>query len=417
MGKSEYNTPMMKQYLEIKAKHRDTILMFRLGDFYEMFLEDAEIASKLLSIALTTRNKSDANPIPLCGVPFHSADSYIAKLVKAGKRVAICEQVEDPKKAKGLVKREVIRIITPGVNLDDKMLEVESNNHLLSYHVTEDGVSISFIDISTEEFKYTYKGSFPSAIDEIITISPKEIVISDEARKTSFTELLQKRLTSVVFTFLSEAQLESFAEIESFDYDNNYTQDTIKDSIKHSLKTILSYLKRTHYYSEKLIDQISFYESGEFMGMDARTKAHLELVVSSTNGKSTLFNTLNYTKTPMAKRKLKHWILYPLFDKNLIERRLTSVTYMKENSFFRDELVEIFSTLYDMRRLTGRVTQNSLTPKDALSLKKSLIISQKIATLKAKTPFPSLIETNIQIVSKSLAACKSRNTIPLFCIE
>jgi DNA mismatch repair protein MutS len=193
------DTPMIKQYLKIKRQYPDTILFFRLGDFYEMFFEDAEVASKILGIALTSRNKSEKNSVPLCGVPYHSAESYVSKLLQHGHKVAICEQVEDPKFAKGIVERKVIRVLTPGVILDSEKLDSKSNNFLASIYLSGKSYGLSYADISTGEFRATSFSTLDELLDELSNLNPKEILLPEELyQNVEFSSLLSRLLNPLL---------------------------------------------------------------------------------------------------------------------------------------------------------------------------------------------------------------------------
>ena len=344
--KLEEETPMMQQYITIKKEHPDSILFFRMGDFYEMFNEDAKIASRVLEIALTSRNKNKANPTPMCGIPHHSSKSYIAKLIKSGKKVAICEQTEDPKLTKGLVKREVVRVVTPGTILDDNLLDPKQNHFLISLHSNAKGWGFAALDITTGLFKVTefYGDNRESLLqDEIEKFDPKEIIISetlvDECNKPKWLEDRESSLQPCeesTFSYKDSYRLliEHFktGSLEGFGCEN------MKLAIS-SAGALIQYLHKTQKSALEHISTINVFNIHSYMLMDQATIRSLELVKSSEGDrKNSLLDLLDLSQTAMGARRIREWILKPNIDIHLIRGRLDQVDDFKTDlAKFRDE--------------------------------------------------------------------------------
>jgi len=315
-------TPMMRQYLEIKDSCRDAILFFRLGDFYEMFFDDAIEASKILEITLTTRNKNDPNPVPLCGIPHHSASSYIAKLVESGRKVAICEQVEDPKEAKGVVKRAIVRIVTPGLVVDEASLGATQSNYLAAVIKDDKCWGLAFLDLSTGDFRVTEiedstAGLSQSLMDELLKIEPRELLFADSFKGDSiFNELsalLNASISSVEDHYFNTEEgigviLEQF-KLSSLD---GLGCDGMSVGIG-AAAAILKYVRDSQGGMAGHIDRLSPYHISSFMLIDSATKRNLELTSTmlEDNKKGSLFHALDFTETAMGGRRLKEWINYP----------------------------------------------------------------------------------------------------------
>ncbi len=379
---------MLKQYVSIKKEYPDAILFFRLGDFYEMFYEDAKVASKVLGIALTSRNKSGKNPVPLCGVPHHSAEPYLAKLLKEGHKVAVCEQVEDPKDAKGVVKRRVVRVLTPGAILDTEKLDSKSNNYLASIYVNNNSFGFAYTDISTGIFRTTSFDSLEDLIDELSQIEPKELLIQDDEsregiHKKEFTRSLDPLVTELdswvwdidrakelLLDHLSTKTLEPFG------------LDEHPDSISAS-GALIQYLKDTQLEEMPPLDEPSFYEKSEYLLIDDSTKRNLELLKTIRDGseEGTLFWVLDETMTAMGARLLKFWISNPLIKLNEIEIRLDGVEEFKSKSRLKSDLRAVLKEISDIERLIGRISTTSARPRDLGSLRDS---SSHITKIKDK---------------------------------
>ncbi len=369
---------MLKQYVAIKKEYPDSILFFRLGDFYEMFYDDAKVASKVLGITLTSRNKSGKNPVPLCGVPFHSAEPYLAKLLKEGLKVAVCEQVEDPKTAKGVVKRKVVRVLTPGAIIDTEKLDSKSNNYLASVYVNNNSYGFSYTDISTGVFRTTSFNSLEALIDELSQIEPKELLLQDDENRgnISKTELAQFKnpliteLDSWVWDLdrAKELLMEhlSAKTLEPFGLEDH------PDSISAS-GALIQYLRDTQIDEMPPLDEPRFYEKSDYLLVDESTKTNLELLqtIRGDSEKGTLFWVLDETMTAMGARMLKFWIANPLINKKEIEKRLDGVEELKSNPRLKSDLRGVLKDISDIERLIGRIATTSAKPRDLASLRDS----------------------------------------------
>ena len=317
------NTPLMEQYTKIKKENPDSILLFRMGDFFETFEEDAKIASKVLGITLTKRSNGAAGEVPLAGFPHHAIDNYLPKLIRAGYRVAVCEQVENPKFAKGIVKREVIEIVTPGVNFYDKLLDHKKNNYLMGICIKDDYAGISFCDISTGEF-YAYEISSEQVQQQIESISPSEILIQKKD-KDLFTSIINKlnlqiRLTKLEdwifnFEYSKDLILVNFKTVTLKGFGlENFTVGIIASG------AVLNYLKETQKAALSHITKISAYNPSDYMILDQATRRNLEITYSMQEGakEGTLIDILDKTVTAMGGRLLKKWISSPLLKKESI---------------------------------------------------------------------------------------------------
>lgn len=384
-------TPMMQQYKEIKDKYKDAILFFRMGDFYEMFFDDAITASRELEIALTSRDAK--NEIPMAGVPHHSAESYISRLINRGYKVAICEQVEDPKEAKGIVKREVIRVITPGTITDNNALEEKKNNFLISVLLEENPreieAGLAFVDISTGEFgvtQFTSDKEYTRIIEEISRIDPVEcITSSDLLQNKKFINLVKKK-----FNYLSVDSFDDSAFIYKNAYSKLITHFKVNNLEKFGCESlplavqaagaILEYLYQTQKTALKNINNLKTLIPQEFMNLDMATRRNLELVKSIRDGSKsgTLLWILDKTLTAMGGRMLRAWIEQPLLQKNKIEERLDAVENLLNNVIMREELREQLKEIYDLERLMGRITYGSANARDLIALKKSLKVLPNI---------------------------------------
>jgi DNA mismatch repair protein MutS len=365
-------TPGMQQYMDIKNANPDCIILFRMGDFYETFFDDAVTISRELEITLTGRGK-DENRVPLAGIPYHSIEPYIAKLVKKGYKIGMVEQVEDPKKAKGLVKRELVRIITPGTIVESLMLDNSSNNYILSFNKDGEFFGIAFCDISTGEF-FVSKLTEEQFFNEIKRINPSEIIYP-----TSINEKIIEYLRSEGF-FITPYEYRAFW--------TDWANRTLKDhfnvlnlegfGIKSNLEiscagAIISYLKETQKKSLEHIYKISEYNIDEFMHLDFSTIRNLEIVKNIFDSENaTLLSVLDKTLTPMGKRLIKKWIVSPLIERDKIEKRLFATKELNENIILRTDLDVLLRKVYDIERLIGKVSYGNCNPKDLVALKISL---------------------------------------------
>ncbi|MBI1922350.1 MAG: DNA mismatch repair protein MutS [Geobacter sp.] len=374
-------TPMMRQYLEIKAAHPDTILFFRLGDFYEMFLDDAVKASRILDIALTSRNKnSDGADVPLCGVPYHSATPYISRLIEAGEKVAICEQVEDPKAAKGIVKREVVKVVTPGMVTDGENLSPKENNYLLSIF-TDNGPrwGVAYLDLSTGEFRVTELESPEAAVSEAICVNPREIIVPSSFKENGALEPFSVVNSGRVLTYIDE-----------WVYDPDYSRRMLSThfgvasaealgcgGMKEGVlaaSAVLYYVQETQKGTVPHIRELSPYRTREFLVLDEASRRNLELTATLAEGKrkGSLLDVLDRTATAMGGRKLRQWLNYPLVDVARIGERQDAIEELITESALRGDIASRLEGVYDLERLNGRIGMASASAKDLVALKSSL---------------------------------------------
>ena len=396
------DTPLMKQYKEIKSNFEDSILFFRLGDFYEMFFEDAVKASRELGLTLTSRNKEKNVDIPLAGVPFHSADSYITKLVSKGYKVAICEQTEDPKMAKGIVKREVVKIITPGTVVDVEALDAKSNNYLMSILKIENKLGIAYIDITTGEFKVTEvekDDDFVKLFNEINKIEPKEVLVTEDFYgeiKEKLDDFLQKN--DSVVTFVNKVRdsakyLMDYFEIVSLE---SYG---IKDkkAIIGAAAMALDYAATMQVEHELTVEKIEFVNISNYAEINAITSRNLELLKNQREKTvyGSLLWVLDECKTSMGTRLLKRFINNPLLNIEKIQKRQEDVQYFIDNILIREDLREKLENIYDLERLLGKITFGSENGKDLTALKKTIKSAVEIMKILGNTDFFKDIDANI----------------------
>lgn len=369
----------MNQYFKIKSQYPDEILFFRMGDFYEMFGEDAKIASKILGIALTSRGHIKGEKIPLAGIPYHAADRYLAKLLKAGKKVVVCEQVEDPKLAKGIVKRDVVEIITPGTVTVDGVIEGASNNYLVSLTGDKEKLGLAMIDLTTGEFKVD-EGEADKIMEKVKVLDPAEVLCPE-----TWGEEKKKE-----FGFLNENT--TLTTLEMWKFDHDFAQRVLTEHFKvtsldgfgcQDLKlgisaagAILAYLKQTKKISLSHINKISPSIEGELMFLDTNTIRNLELLTAIGTGErtNTLFSLLNKTKTTMGARLLKNWIIRPLLNVDKIKERQDAIEELLKTRDLFDSLEKRVNRIADLERLSGKIGYGKATPKDLIWLKDSLAI-------------------------------------------
>ena len=379
-------TPLMAQYSKIKAANPDTVLLFRMGDFFETFEDDAKIASKVLGITLTKRANGAAEDVPLAGFPHHAIDTYLPKLVRAGYRVAVCEQVENPKFAKGIVKREVIEVVTPGVNFSDKILDHKKNNYLMAMCIKEEIAGISFCDISTGEF-YTYEVPSDQVSQQIESISPSEILVQKKD-KDFFTKMIQKinptiRITKIddwVFNFeyAKEMLVMQFKTVtlKGFGIDHFMTGII-------SCGAVLNYLQETQKANLSHLNKVSAYNPSEYMILDHSTKRNLEITYSMQDGgrEGSLISIMDKTETAMGGRLLKKWISAPLKNLDLILKRSESVEELFINKNLRKKILNELKEIGDLERLISKVCTGRANPREIIYLKSSLKKIPKIKEL------------------------------------
>jgi DNA mismatch repair protein MutS len=364
-------TPMIKQYLQIKSEHPDSILFFRMGDFYEMFFDDARVASKELDIALTSRDKGQKDSIPLCGVPHFTAETYISRLLQKGYKVALCDQVEDPKLAKGLVRREVVRVFTPGLTMDSIHLGTGENNYLMGFSAEEEVFGLAFLDISTGELKACQVSGFEPFLNEALRNEPKEILAFNRFQEHPCFAAFKKAFENGLINFLEDSKFDS----------SHPLHEAGSDSIPREFPLAAMATEMVLFYAEENqkrplshIRSITFYRVQDFMIVDEVTKRNLEMTQTlfDQGKKGSLFWVLDETATAMGSRKLKQWLNYPLMDIMEIERRLESVSELKEKKIERKRAREPLNGIQDIERLASRIFLGHANARDLVGLKNSL---------------------------------------------
>ena len=367
-------TPMMMQYLEIKNQHPDEILFFRLGDFYEMFFDDAMLASQELEITLTSREGGNGTRIPMCGVPFHAADSYIARLVQKGYKVAICEQTEDPKAVKGIVKREVIKIISPGTVLADSMLADSGNNYLVVIVGSDKKIAIAASDVSTGEcFWSVYEGAgaVNDLYNQLYRLMPSEVIsLGGWSQNEEIQAYLKRRSQRCLFTVKNDAADVCSQIVERFG------EDACPDdaAARLAIDILLSYLKDNIKTDIAHMNRLTHLNTSEYLILDTFTLRNLEVVRNMKDGgkKETLYGALDATKTAMGKRMLKKWLEYPLMNRVRIIERQDAIEELLKTPILRENLLECLKQIYDFERILTRVEVGSANARDLLALKLSL---------------------------------------------
>ena len=402
-------SPMMKQYMEIKSAHEDSILFFRLGDFYEMFFDDAKVASEELDLVLTGKDCGQAERAPMCGIPYHSCEGYIARLIERGYKVAICEQVEDPAKAKGIVKRDVVKIITPGTVLEDTMLEEGKNNYLCAVAQSDGAFGVCFADASTGELKLTEisgQNCQKRLINEIGSFSPREILISEENNVGEAAEFVKERLMGTVTVRAKDS------------FDLRFTADRI---LKHfdtisigklgvpenspaaiALGVVIEYLYETGLSNTLSVNHVDFYTEKQFMALDLTTLRNLEIVETMRlkAKKGSLLWVLDKTKTAMGKRLMRSWTEKPLMDINAINSRQNAVEELVNNALLRGELINCLSAVKDIERIITKVVYGTANGRDLRTLCSTLQVLPEIKNLLSGTSSRMLgnINDNIDLL-------------------
>ena len=376
---------MLQQYLQIKERYQDAILFFRLGDFYEMFFEDAHVASKVLDITLTSRNKSDDGAVPLCGIPYHAAQPYIQKLLEAGHKVAVCEQVEDPALAKGVVKREVVRVITPGTVTADEALDGRGNNFLAAVCQGETACGLALSDITTGEFRCTEIADEAAFLDELGRIQPSEILLA--ARDNRLRERIYKEYPAIHLTTVRD---ETF--IDSSGSEPSRGADLPVEGAR-AAAAIVDYLNANIPEAVKLLRDLHSYQVANFLFLDETTRVNLELI-ATTQGerRGSLLAILDRTQTAIGARRLRQWLLYPLLDEAAIGARYDAVQELAEGFASREELKLRLAKIQDLERLSGRVLAGSATPKDLVAIKQTLGAASGVRAQTAGFTAPLLVD-------------------------
>jgi len=388
-------TPMIKQYLSIKDDYPDAILLYRMGDFFEMFFEDAEVASRELEITLTSRNKNDNQPIPMCGVPVRAVQGYIARLIEKGFKVALCDQVEDPAQAKGIVKREVVRVLTPGMILENELLNRASHNYILALASHGAKLGLAYLDISTGTFRLTETEDRRSALEEALRVGPSEILVStsfqaDETRHELIRPFAQRALTVLedrVFALArAREQLTKMFQtmtLEGFGCEEMHAGVRAAGALVH-------YLKETQKQTVDHFAGIETYHLSGYMWVDDRSCRNLELTTNlqSGNHQGTLINVIDQTRTAMGGRLLREWLRYPLMDRDDILRRHDAVAEVLQEKRQRHEIRSLLKAVHDLERLGSKIALGRANARDLVALKQSLqalpALLEQLATLNAE---------------------------------
>lgn len=397
-------TPMMQQYMKIKEENKDCILFYRLGDFYEMFFDDALIASQELEITLTGKNCGLEERAPMCGVPYHAADSYLNKLVEKGYKVGICEQVEDPSQAKGIVKREIVRIVTPGTNISQQSLDDEKNNYLMCIFCSDGCFGISLVDVTTGDFRTTSVDSLAKVQDEIFKFAPAEIICND-----AFF------ISGIDLDYLRDKMSVMVSGIDHYYFDEDQGIERIRQQFKvgnleglgltdNPMGTIatgalLGYLHETQKSSLDHLMHITPYETGEFMIIDSSSRRNLELceTLRDKQKKGSLLWVLDKTKTAMGARMLRNMLEQPLIDKKKIEERYDALDSLTSQAMVREELREYLNPIYDLERLMTKVSYKTANPRDMIAFKTSLKWLPPIKTILEECRDPLLTSLKEQL--------------------
>ncbi|MBQ5851364.1 MAG: DNA mismatch repair protein MutS, partial [Lachnospiraceae bacterium] len=399
-------TPMMKQYMETKEQYKDCILFYRLGDFYEMFFDDAKVVSKELELTLTGKDCGLEQRAPMCGVPYHALDNYLTKLVSMGYKVAICEQVEDPKMAKGIVKREVTRIVTPGTNLNLQSLEESKNNYLMCIAYSQNCTGVSVVDVTTGDFYMTEVDNIPKLRDEIYKYMPTEIICNDAFMMSEIdTDDLKNRLKMTIYT------------LEPWYFDEDGCKKCLIDHFKVSTLAglgiedfptgvissgaVMNYLLETQKTQLSHITHITPYLASKFMLIDSSTRRNLELTetLREKQKRGSLLWVLDKTKTAMGARQLRSDIEQPLVDMSEINDRLDTIEALCKQTVSRDEIREYLNPIYDLERLLGKVSYKSANPRDLIAFANSMEMLPHIKTVLNEFDSKLLCEINEQIDS------------------
>ena len=378
---AEYS-PMMQHYLDTKKDYKDSILFYRLGDFYEMFFDDAILASRELELTLTGKECGQEERAPMCGVPFHAAENYIARLISKGYKVAICEQMEDPKQAKGIVKREVIRVVTPGTVIESNLLDEKKNNYIMSVYKSGIYFGIAVCDVSTGDFRATQikeTNNFSAALDEISRYSPAEIVVNNLMYDTTeeiakIRERFQIYISKQEDNKFSNNVEELTSKYNVVDESENKIEINDKTLCICAINGLLTYILETQKTNLDHINKIILYNNTKYMCLDINARRNLELTekLRDKSKKGTLLWVLDKTSTSMGGRRLRRWINDPLLDIEKINKRLNSVKKLKDNPILRGDIADLLKKVYDIERLVGKISYGNANARDLISLKNSV---------------------------------------------
>lgn len=375
-------SPMMREYCKTKESYKDCILFYRLGDFYEMFFDDAILASRELELTLTGKECGQEERAPMCGVPFHAAENYIARLISKGYKVAICEQMEDPKQAKGIVKREVIRVVTPGTVIESNLLDEKKNNYIMSVYKSGIYFGIAVCDVSTGDFRATQikeTNNFSAALDEISRYSPAEIVVNNLMYDTTeeiakIRERFQIYISKQEDNKFSNNVEELTSKYNVVDESENKIEINDKTLCICAINGLLTYILETQKTNLDHINKIILYNNTKYMCLDINARRNLELTekLRDKSKKGTLLWVLDKTSTSMGGRRLRRWINDPLLDIEKINKRLNSVKELKDNPILRGDIADLLKKVYDIERLVGKISYGNANARDLISLKNSV---------------------------------------------
>ena len=376
---SSQPTPMMKQYLAIKSEHPDALLFYRMGDFYEMFFEDAEVASPVLEIALTSRNKNDEFPVPMCGVPYRAAQGYIAKLIDQGFKVAICDQTEDASQAKGLVRREVVRVITPGMIVEDALLDEKTHNFILAICRRENDIGLSYLDISTGTFRLTQSDNLDVIRDEIIRISPREFLLPESLQQDTALDAFQHLFNGKAVSYTQDLHFEYrsareklIRQFQTFSLEG-FGCETLVAGVG-AAGALIAYVQESQKQAIDHVRGIETYMQSQFLTVDDVSCRNLELMqtIQGDTRKGTLLSVLDRTVTAMGGRRLKNWMRYPLMGIETIQLRLNAVDEAKTRIQLTHRVRESLKKIGDLERLGSKIVMGRCNARDLLSLRTSL---------------------------------------------
>ena len=400
-NKNKEFSPMMQRYLETKEQYKDCILFYRLGDFYEMFFDDAITAARELEITLTGKDCGQEERAPMAGVPHHAAEMYISRLIAKGYKVAICEQLEDPKNAKGIVKRGVIRVVTPGTIVESNMLEERKNNYIMSIFKSGIYFGISVCDISTGEFyaaEIKDNNNFPQLLDEIARYTPSELVInSNLADCTEEMSKIRERFNTYITRF-QDKFFDSKPDIIKLRFNLVDTNQKPIENIEErsfavaSINALIEYIEQTQMTSLDHINKITIYQISKYMSLDMNARRNLEITekMRDKSKKGTLLWVLDKTSTSMGGRHLRRWLNDPLIDTLEINRRLEAVKELKENIMLRGDVIDNLKKVYDIERLAGKMAYGNANARDMITLKNSLARLPEVKTVLQTTESPML---------------------------
>jgi len=382
------STPMIKQYLSIKEQYPDTILFYRMGDFYEMFFEDAQLASRVLEITLTSRNKNEASPVPMCGVPHRAAPSYIARLIEKGYKVAVCDQIEDAAQAKGLVKRDVVRVITPGMVIENELLDARANNYVLAVSCKDDFYGIAYLDISTGEFRVTESKDSASIAEEIQRISPREVLLSEAAKDEPLYLPLMRAVAEVATSYLNDR---AFAYRRSYERLTDQFKtlslegfgcETLQAGIC-AAGALIYYVSETQKQQLAHLSRVETYWLDKYLLVDELSRQNLELTKNIRSGsrRATLLGMLDRTATAMGARLLANWMRYPLIDIDNIRLRHDAVEELKGSIQLRRSIRDNLKSVADLERIGSKIVMGHANARDLVALRRSLVMLPDIWVL------------------------------------